>query len=262
MLPMNKNIWITGASSGIGAALAVELSAQGHHLLLSSRRVEELKKVRESCTYPECVQILTMDMEDPESHQAMADQAWSLMSGVDVVIHNAGVSQRSLAHETDWRVDERLMRINYLGTVSLTKALLGRMLDRGRGHFVVVTSLTGVIPSPYRSGYSASKHALHGFFDSLRAELEDQGISVTIIAPGFVQTQVSVNALTGDGTSLGVMDDAQARGISAQRCAAEIVQAMNRQKREVYVGRESYAAYVKRYLPGLFARLIKKAKVR
>lgn len=262
MLPISKNIWITGASSGIGAALAVELSTQGHHLLLSSRRGGELNKVRESCAYPKRIQILTIDMENPESHREIADHAWRLMSGIDVVIHNAGVSQRSLAYETDWRVDERLMQINYVGTVALTKAILGRFLDRGRGHFVVVTSLTGVIPSPYRSGYSAAKHALHGFFDSLRAELEDQGIAVTLVAPGFVQTQVSVNALTGDGTSLGVMDNAQARGISAERCAAEIVQAMHRQKREVYIGRESYAAYVKRYLPGLFARMIKKAKVR
>lgn len=259
---MRKNIWITGASSGIGAALAVELSAQGHHLLLSSRRGGELKKVQESCAYPERIQILPLDLEDPESHQDISDQAWELMSYIDVVIHNAGVSQRSLAHETDWRVDDRLMRINYLGTVSLTKVLLGRMLDRGQGQFVVVTSLTGIIPSPYRSGYAAAKHALHGFFDSLRAELEDRGISVTLVAPGFVKTQVSVNAFTGNGTALGVMDNAQAKGISAERCAQVIVQAMNRKKREVYIGRESYAAYVKRYLPGLFAQMIKKAKVR
>lgn len=259
---MSKKIWITGASSGIGAALARELSAQGHQLLISARRIEALEAVRVTCAFPEKINCVSLDLENPESHREIADHAWELMSGIDVVIHNAGVSQRSLAHETDWRVDERLMQINYVGTVALTKAILGRFLDRGRGHFVVVTSLTGVIPSPYRSGYSAAKHALHGFFDSLRAELEDQGIAVTLVAPGFVQTQVSVNALTGDGTSLGVMDNAQARGISAERCAAEIVQAMHRQKREVYIGRESYAAYVKRYLPGLFARMIKKAKVR
>jgi short-subunit dehydrogenase len=259
---MSKKIWITGASSGIGAALARELSAQGHQLLISARRIDALEAVRVTCAFPEKINCMSLDLENPESHRGIADQAWELMSYIDVVIHNAGVSQRSLAHETDWRVDERLMRINYLGTVSLTKALLGRMLDRGQGQFVVVTSLTGIIPSPYRSGYAAAKHALHGFFDSLRAELEDRGILVTLVAPGFVKTQVSVNAFTGNGSALGVMDQAQAKGISAERCAQVIVKAMHGQKREVYVGRESYAAYVKRYLPGLFARMIKKAKVR
>jgi len=154
------------------------------------------------------------------------------------------------------------MAINYIGTVSLTKAILPHFLEKKQGHFTVITSLTGVFASPFRSGYAASKHALHGFFDSLRAELEDEGIRVTIAAPGFVKTKVSINALTADGTSLGSMDDAQAKGISAETCAQKTIRAIAKNKREIYIGRESYAAYVKRYLPGLFARLIKKAKVR
>jgi short-subunit dehydrogenase len=167
-----------------------------------------------------------------------------------------------LAKDTDFSVDQKLMAVNYLGTVSLTKAILPFMLKNGRGHFGVVTSLTGIIPSPYRSGYAASKHALHGFFDSLRAELEDHGISVTLLAPGFVKTKVSINALGPNGEAIGVMDHAQANGISAEHCAKKIIKALKHGKREVYIGRESYAAYVKRYFPSLFARLIKKAKVR
>ena len=255
-----KTIWITGASSGIGRALAIQL-ARENKLILSSRNLDELEVTKSRCASSK-VHLEPLDLADFDSHHLIVARIIKNHGAIDHLIHCGGISQRSLVKDTLLSVDEKLIRINYLGTVSLTKDILPHFLKEKRGHFTVITSLTGVFASPYRSGYAASKHALHGFFDSLRAELEDQGILVTLAAPGFVKTKVSINALTGDGNSLGSMDDAQAKGISAEACAQKTIRAIARNKREVYIGRESYAAYVKRYLPGVFARLIKKAKVR
>lgn len=258
----NKTIWLTGASSGIGEALAKQLSQFPLNLILSSRREDELQRVKSECANQDRIAVLPLDLMQSETFELKVQEALAIFGRVDVLINNGGRSQRSLAKDTLLQVDRDLMEVNYFGSVGLTKALLPHMLERGSGHFVVVTSLTGIFGTPYRSGYAASKHALHGFFDSLRAELEDQGIQVTIAAPGFVKTNVSVNAYTGDGSSLGSMDRAQANGLSPEKCAKAIIRATVKGKREVYIGRESYGAYVKRFLPGLFARIIKKAKVR
>ena len=258
----DKTVWITGASSGIGEALAKALSPQPINLIISARRKPELERVKSECAQPERIKIVTVDLADHDTHAEAAKEAIACFGKVDVLINNGGISQRSLVKDTVLEVDQQLMNINYLGTVSLTKQILPHMLERGGGHLAVVTSLTGKFGTPYRSGYAASKHALHGFFDSLRAELEDQGIKVTIAAPGFVKTNVSINAFVGDGSKANVMDDAQANGISAEKCAAKIIAAIKRNKRELYIGKESYGVYVKRFLPGLFATMIKKAKVR
>lgn len=258
----NKTIWITGASSGIGEALAIQLSQLGSNLILSARRASELERVKNLCAHPDKIKILTLDLADAGSLKAKTEAAIQLFGTVDILINNGGISQRSLVKETQLEVDRNLMEVNYFGNIALAKYLLPHMLKKGAGHFVIVTSLTGVFGTPYRSGYAATKHALHGFYDSLRAELEDDGIKVTIAAPGFVKTNVSFNALVGDGSQLQKMDDAQANGITAEKCASKIISAMVKQKQEVYIGRESYGAYVKRFLPGLFAKMIKRAKVR
>ena len=258
----DKTIWITGASSGIGEALTKQLSKHRVNLIISSRRTEELTRVKSECANQERIAIVQLDLSQSHTFEETTQAAIAAFGQVDVLINNGGRSQRSLVKDTLLQVDRDLMEVNYFGSIGLTKALLPHMLAKGSGHFVVVTSLTGIFGTPYRSGYAASKHALHGFFDSMRAELEDSGIKVTIAAPGFVKTNVSVNAFTGDGTQLGSMDDAQANGLTADACAAAIIKAMVKQKREVYIGRESYGAYAKRFLPGLFARIIKKAKVR
>lgn len=257
-----KTIWITGASSGIGEALAHQLSKCSVNLILSSRRTDELERVKKECRGNASIKILPLDLADPQILETKVREAINMFGKVDILINNGGISQRSLAKDTLLSVDRELMEVNYFGSIGLTKHLLPHMLERGKGHFVVVTSLTGIFGSPYRSGYAASKHALHGFYDSLRAELEDDGIKVTIAAPGFVKTNVSLNAFIGDGSKANVMDKAQANGITPQSCAAKIIKAMYKEKREVYIGRESYAAYVKRFLPGLFAKIIKKAEVR
>src|SRR5258708_1449948 len=182
-----KTVWITGASSGIGEALARELSARGARLILSARRADELERVASACADAE---VLPLDMGDREDVRAKTAR---VANRVDIAVLAAGISQRSLARETSSDVDRRLMEVNYLGVIELTKAILPSMLARRHGHLVAISSVAGKLGTPLRSGYSASKHALHGFFESLRAELraDAQGkrIDVTLLCPGFIRTQ-------------------------------------------------------------------------
>jgi short-subunit dehydrogenase len=155
------------------------------------------------------------------------------------------------------------MNVNYFGTLAVTKAVLPGMLTHQLGHIVTITSLTGKFGTPYRSAYAASKHALHGFFDSLRAELGDTRIKITLVCPGFIRTNVSINALTGSGDKLGTMDEATDKGMSPERLAYKILAAIERGDEEVYIGgKEVLGVYLKRLFPGYFSRLIRKARVR
>ncbi|MEM7051330.1 MAG: SDR family oxidoreductase [Acidobacteriota bacterium] len=256
-----RKMWITGASSGIGEALALAASRRGARLVLSARRAEVLEQVRDRCEGSPHHQVVAVDLADGDGIRRAAEEV--LADGpVDIVVHCGGVSQRALAQDTREEVDRKLFEVNYFGTVALTKALLPAMLERGRGHFVVVSSLVGKIGTPLRSSYAAAKHALHGFFDSLRAEVWDQGLRVTIICPGFIRTRVSHNALTGDGSPQGTLDRAQANGMAPEACAAEILRAIEGEKSEVLIGgRERWAVHLKRFLPGTFERVIRKARV-
>lgn len=260
----NKIIWITGASSGIGEALAYHLSEKGAKLILSARRRTELERVMTSCPGPaENIRILPLDVAQRSSLRLTTDAAVQMFGHIDILINNAGISQRSLASETPAEVDRKIMEVNYFGTVELTKYLLPHMLERKSGQIVVVSSLVGKFGTPYRSGYSASKHALHGFFDSMRAELHGTGIIITIVCPGFIRTNVSVNALTETGEKLNQMDNAQAKGMAPDTFAKKMIRAVERNKREVYIGgREKYGVYLKRFFPSIFANIVTKAKVR
>ncbi|MCS5489687.1 SDR family oxidoreductase [Algoriphagus limi] len=256
-------IWITGASSGIGEACAKKFSQEGYQVIISSRKEAELELVKNACSNPENVKILKLDLADQSDFENIVKKAISLFGKVDILLHNGGISQRSLIKETDLEVDRKLMEVNFFGTVALTKAILPYFMERKSGHFAVVTSLVGKFASPYRSAYAASKHALHGFFDTLRAEHYQDNIAVTLICPGFIKTQVSVNALTGDGSSLGKMDDAQAKGMSPEDCANAIFKAITGKKEEVLIGgKETYAVYLKRFFPRIFSKILRKAKVR
>lgn len=256
-------IWITGASSGIGEACAKKFSKEGYAVVLSARNVSELQRVASQCTSPDSVKILPLDLSKSEEMTGKVAEAIGFFGQVDILLHNGGISQRSLIQETKLEVDRKLMEVNYFGTVALTKAILPHFIQRKTGLFGVVTSLVGKFGSPFRSSYAASKHALHGFFDTLRAEHHADGIAVTMICPGFIRTQVSVNALTADGSPLGEMDEAQAKGMSPEDCADEIFSAINRKKEEVYIGgKEKFAVYLKRFFPGIFSKILQKAKVR
>jgi short-subunit dehydrogenase len=256
-------IWITGASSGIGEAAAQKFSTEGYALILSSRNLQELERVKNSCAFPEDIRILPLDLADSRDFNQKVPTALSFFGKVDMLLHNGGISQRSLIKDTQLEVDRKLMDVNYFGTVALTKAILPHFIDRQQGHFGVVTSLVGKFGSPYRSSYAGAKHALHGFFDTLRAEHHQDGISVTLICPGFIRTKVSINAVTGDGSPLGEMDQAQDQGMSPEACAKALFRAMKNKKEEVYIGgKETLAVYLKRFLPGLFSKILRKANVR
>jgi len=260
-----KVIWLTGASSGIGEALARELSKYRCHLIISSRNEKELIRVKNEIeeNSMEPPMILPLDLSIQENFSAAVARISKTHGDVDILINNAGVSQRSLATETEMAVYRRLMEVNYFGTILLSKAVLRRMIARQEGHIVVISSIAGKLGTPWRTGYSASKHALHGFFDSLRAEVHKEGIRITMITPGFIRTEVSKHALTGSGEPLGKMDEAQAKGMSPDKCARKIVHAIRKGKNEVLIGRkEVFAAYLQRFAPGLLTRIIRNVKVR
>ncbi len=265
----NKVIWITGASSGIGEALTSELAhKKGVKLILSSRRKEELERVKGNCPQPAQanIRILPLDLAQPDTLKLSVEAAIQFFGHIDILINNGGISQRSLTKETQLTVDRQVMEVDYFGTVALTKYLLPHFVKRKTGHFVTVSSVMGIIGTPYRSGYAAAKHALHGFFDSLRAELwqESRSIYVTLICPGWVHTQVTLNALTGDGTKLNKMDKTTERGLSPKVCAEKIIEAIRKKKEEVYIGgtKEVFAVYLKRFFPTLFSKAVRKMKVR
>jgi dehydrogenase/reductase SDR family protein 7B len=254
-----KVIWITGASSGIGEALARRFAIAGARLILSARRDDELKRVAASCPGAESVSVLPLDLSKPETMSVAAQRALDLAGHIDVMVHNAAVSQRAFAADTIYEVDERIMRTNYLGPVALTKALLPSMQARRQGQFIVLSSVLGKFGLPGRSAYCASKHALHGFFDTLRAEVWKDGIHVTLVLPGWVRTNVSKNALTANGLPHGVMEAGTAGGVTPSFCAERIFSAAVSGKNEVTVVKlkENAALYLSRFAPRLFERVIR-----
>ncbi|MGI9551219.1 MAG: SDR family oxidoreductase, partial [Aurantibacter sp.] len=233
-----KTIWITGASSGIGEALAYALDKKGCKLIISSRRSEELLRVKNSCQKPGNIAILEIDLSDFNRMKGHVEHAIAKFGAIDMLINNAGLSQRSLIIDTPLSVDKKLMDINYLGTIALTKAILPHFIARKKGHYVTVSSLMGKFGSPYRSGYSGAKHALHGFFDVLRMEHEKDGINVTMICPGFVSTNVAKNALTADGSAQNKNDSGTENGLPASVFARKMIRAIERKKFEAYIGRK------------------------
>jgi dehydrogenase/reductase SDR family protein 7B len=258
----NKIIWITGASSGIGEALCYQLNSLGAKLIISSRNREALYQVKGNCTVnPLDVHVLPLDLEKTDSLKDVTNEALRIFNKIDIIIHSGGISQRSMALETELSVAQRIMDINFWGTVALTQHLLPSMLSQNTGQIVIISSLVGKFGTKFRSAYSASKHALHGYFDSLRTEI-DPAIKITIVCPGFIKTNVTLNALTANGTKQNTMDDAQANGMPADQCALQIIKAISSGKEEVYIGgKEKYAVLLKRFLPGLFSKIVKKAKV-
>lgn len=258
----NKVVWITGASSGIGEALVYEYYKAGAKLIISSRNRDELFRVKGNCKNHIDVHVLSLDLENTDTLESKATEAIRIYGKIDLLINSGGISQRGLAMETTRETEERLMKVNFWGTVSLSKAVLPSMIQQGAGHIVCISSLVGKFGTPLRSAYAASKHALHGYFDSLRTELFDKNISITIACPGFIKTKVSINALTANGQPQGTMDDAQEHGMPAEQCAKEIVRAVNEKKEEVYIGgKEVKGVLFKRLFPLRFSRYLRKAKV-
>lgn len=249
----NQRVWITGASSGIGRALAQQLAEQGAQLILSARREQPLMAVLDSLPNPERHRLLLADLAQPQQCDAYVKQALGFWGGIDILINNAGVAQAALAEDTCAEVDRQLMEVNFFAPVALSKALLPDMLQRRSGMIVNISSVAGLVGTQTRSTYSAAKHALLGFMDSLRSEVHRRGVRVVNICPGWVSTNISMNALKGCGSALGFTDPVVAAGISAETCARAIVKSIKTQRRHLVVGRgvSRWAPLVKRFCPSL-----------
>ncbi len=261
MSQTTKTIWITGASSGIGEALAYEFSKQKHNLILSGRNIAMLQKVKSNCKTN--IFILPFDLSNFNEAPTNVQTAINAFGNIDVLINNGGISQRSLLNKTNFEVFKKLIDVDYLGVVALSKAILPHFIANKTGHFVTVTSIMGKFGSPYRSGYCAAKHALHGFFDVLRMEHQKNNIKVTLVCPGFVQTNVAKNALIANGTAQNNDDAATKNGLPVHIFAKKMVKAIEAQKFEVYIGRkEIIGVYMKRFFPKFLHHFVMKSTVR
>lgn len=257
----DKVVWITGASSGIGEALTMAFAKEGAKLVLSARRREELERVKSQTALPDAsVLVLPMDVTQFDQAKPACDQVIAYFGRIDIMVHNAGVSQRSYIRDTDLEVYLSLMNVNFFSTVAITKAVLPHMMAQKSGHFIVMSSVAGKIGTIMRSGYNAAKHALQGFYDSLRAEGYAHNIKVTTICPGYIRTNISLNALDASGDKFGKMDSNQANGIPADVCAQKILDAVRNDKKEIYIGgfKEVAAIYLKRFFPSLLFDQVRK----
>lgn len=253
----SKTIWITGASSGIGEAVAMQYAANGHHLILSARRQNELERVADACqTLGGKCYILSLDLADLKNPENLVQEALAFTGKIDILVNNGGITQRSLAAETSTEVVRKIMEVNFFGQVALSSALVPHFIKAGGGQFAVLSSLTGIFGYGLRSTYAASKHALHGYFESLAIENFKHNIHVTMVCPGRILTNISINAVNGDGTNYGKLDEGQKNGVDAVTCAKKIVRAIDHKKREVLIGKKDLLmVYFKRYVPALFFKI-------
>lgn len=252
----NKVVWITGSSSGIGRATAMRFAQEGATLILTALEADLLQDVRTECLSlgAPAVTTLPFDLSQIEELPHLAENALSAYGHIDVFYNNAGISQRGTTVETEMAVIRKVMDIDYFAPVILTKIVLPKMIEQGGGQLAVTTSINGMFGFPLRCAYSSAKHALYGFFETIAAENYKDNIRVTIVTPGRVQTNISVNALEKDGAKHGKMDAGQANGITPEKAANKIVNAIYKKKNEVLVGSgELTMVYIKRFFPRICA---------
>jgi short-subunit dehydrogenase len=259
----NKVALITGASSGIGEELAYALHQRGAKLILSSRREAALQKVKEKCAGDVSdIHILPLDLIESGTLNEKAQQAISIYGHIDYLFNNGGISQRSIALNTKEEVLRKVMDINFFGTVALTKAILPSMIERKSGHIVVTSSVMGKFGTRLRSSYAASKHALQGYFDSLRQEVNQYNIKVSLVCPGFIKTDITKNMLEASGAKYGKMSDGQKHGMETDKFVEKLLPKIENGENEIYIGgREIYGVYLKRYVPDLFYKILEKVDV-
>ena len=257
-------IWITGASSGLGQALSIAFAKKGATIILSGRNEEKLEQVKKQCKKSKNHYVVPFDISDAEQSKAAYQSAINKAGKIDWLINNAGVSQRSLIMDTSEEVERQIMELDYFAQTRLTRLVLPEMIAQGGGKIVMMSSIAGLIGTQYRGAYSAAKAAIHLWANSLRAELYDQGIEVATIFPGFIQTNVSINALTGDGSAQGTMDEATSKGLTATDFAKQVVKALSKDEEYIIVGgrQERMATRVNRLSPPKLYKLIRKSKVR
>lgn len=260
----DKTVWITGASSGIGEAVAYEMATDGARLILSARRSDELECVKQVClsrgVLPEHILVLPLDVTDEAAMPGIVEKAKAFTGKIDMLFNNAGISQRSLCVDTDMATYRRLFEVDVFGQIALTKLVLPIMLEQGSGHMAVTASVAGKVGAKQRTGYCAAKHAMMGFFDALRAEVASSGISVTTVTPGYIRTAISENALKGDGSRFGKVDKNIGAGMDVNECAKVIMRGFRAGKKEIAVGNgaEMKALWVKRFFPNLLFKMVER----
>lgn len=256
----NKVVWITGASSGIGEGLCYAFAKEGCKLVLSARRLYELERVKEHTKLTdEDVLLLPIDLEDNQEASKWVEQVVQKFGRIDVLINNGGLSQKGTAMLTTTEVERKIMEINYFGNIALTKAVIPVMQQQKTGSIVVTTSILGKFGLPFHTTYAASKHALYGYYDSLRMELKPLNIKILLVAPGFINTQASVNSLNSDGTLSNQDSSAQINGMKTDVFAKKLISALKRNKNHVYIGsKELLAIPFKTLLPNLFYNIMDK----
>jgi dehydrogenase/reductase SDR family member 7B len=259
----NKQVWITGASSGIGEQLAIAFGKRKAHLILSGRNVESLNRVAALCIEAASVTIVPLDLAEYTGFDSLVAKQLHRVGNIDVLINNAGISQRGAVLDTSMAVVEQLMKVNFLGTVALTRAILPSMVRHQIGQIVVVSSVVGKFATPRRSSYSASKHALHGYFDALRAEMHAENVQVSIFCPGYVRTNISINALNEKGEPQGTMDETTANGLHPADVAERMVGAIDLRVPEMIIGgfRERLGVLLSRFWPARLRKMLLTAKV-
>ncbi len=259
----DKVVWITGASSGIGEELALQLSAQGAKIIITARNEEALLSVQQKCLlHTSFCKIVNADLSVESFAENAVKIALEQYGNIDIVILNAGVTQRSLAMETDMKVYRQLMEINFFAPVIITQKLLPYFKQKGQGHIVAISSVAGLMGFPLRSGYAASKHAMMGYFETLQTEMPVKGLHFTIVSPGRINTNISMAALTKDGTPYKEKDKGQLNGIPVNVCAAKILNAIKHKKKHIIIARGEYLLWViKWFIPDLFYKIAHKKGV-
>ncbi|MDZ7737748.1 MAG: SDR family NAD(P)-dependent oxidoreductase [Bacteroidales bacterium] len=258
----SRIFWVTGASSGMGEALVYELLRREATVIASSNKADEMEKVKSRCSEnKELLSTVIFDLADTEAVEKAVAAQLGKHGRIDVLINLGGVSQRALITETPLWLDKKIMDINYFGTIALSKAVLPYMIKQGSGHILATSSISGRFGFPLRSAYSASKQALHGFFETLHLENRHKGVRASVIIPGRVKTNISLNALTATGQEHGKMDRGQARGISPEKAAKIILKGLNRNKREILVGgNELIMLYIRKFFPSIFFNIAGRIK--
>jgi dehydrogenase/reductase SDR family protein 7B len=266
---MNKNdlfagkvAWVTGASSGIGEALVYKLSELGAKVIISSNDTAGLERVKKACgSRSGMIITASFDLSDTSGIEKLVEQQFNSIGKIDYLLNIGGISQRSRIDETPMWLDRKIFEINYFGTIALTKAVLPYMISKKSGHILATSSISGRFGFPLRSAYSASKQALHGFFETLYLENKANNIRTSVIIPGRVRTSISMHALDREGKEFGKMDGVLAKGLPTDKAAKKIIRGIINNKREILVGRsELIMLYIRRIWPWLFFRIGDKIK--
>lgn len=255
-----KIVWITGASSGIGEALAYAFANEGAQLILSARRMDELERVKNNCNQNETIELLQLDLSNVEELVEKVQLVIQKMGQIDILINNAGISQRSIATETSMDVYRKIMEVNFFGAIALTKSVLPYFIKKNEGQFVTISSVAGIIGLPLRTAYCSSKYAIEGFFSSLRIEIWKTNIRILMVRPAAVKTNIAQNALNGDGSRFNKKDRVIEKGIDPSSVAATILQALRKNKKELIIGswKEKMLSIVNSFAPSIVFNAVKK----